>query len=146
MPGFVFRLEHRDGTPAKPPILTTAVPTWAPDDEIPLGGGRSLRVVAVRSGESPTTIRSSGSKPPELRLLRRNLSGPPAPHPGEPDQPPLRWPQAARREGRSTTARGARFTYTPSGGSPTGFTPPHCSKPSRPRRCADRRVGRTGSG
>jgi hypothetical protein len=35
---------------ADPPTFTAAVPDWKPGDEIPLGTGRSLRVVAVRAG------------------------------------------------------------------------------------------------
>ena len=35
------------------PALQTAVPNWRPGDSIPLGNDRSLRVVAVREGESP---------------------------------------------------------------------------------------------
>jgi hypothetical protein len=38
---FMFRLEQRDGTPADPPTLQTAVPDWHPGDGIPLGPGRS---------------------------------------------------------------------------------------------------------
>ena len=53
MPGFTFTLQHRDGTPAEPPTLVTAVPTWTPNDQTPLGGGRSLRVLAVREGDEP---------------------------------------------------------------------------------------------
>lgn len=30
MAGFTFKLEHEDGTPADPPVLHTAVPTWRP--------------------------------------------------------------------------------------------------------------------
>jgi hypothetical protein len=42
---FMFRLVQEDGSPADPPTLRTAVPTWRRDDTIPLGG-RTLRVVA----------------------------------------------------------------------------------------------------
>ena len=45
---FTFKLE--DGTPADPPTFTAAVPNWRAGDEIPLGAGRSLRVVEVRQG------------------------------------------------------------------------------------------------
>jgi len=48
MSGFTYKLEHPDGTPAEPPTLTSAVPNWGPDDTIPLGGGRKLRVLATR--------------------------------------------------------------------------------------------------
>ena len=50
---FTFKLEHEDGTPADPPVLQTAVPNWKADDTIPLSADRSLRVVAVRSGQDP---------------------------------------------------------------------------------------------
>jgi hypothetical protein len=48
---FYFKLEHEDGTPADPPTLHTAVPNWRPVDTIPLGAGRTLRVIDVRPGE-----------------------------------------------------------------------------------------------
>jgi hypothetical protein len=48
---FTFKLEHEDGTPADPPTLQTAVPNWRPGDTIPLGAGRTLRVVDVRLEE-----------------------------------------------------------------------------------------------
>jgi hypothetical protein len=54
---FMYKLETRDGIPADPPTLTTAVPNWRPGDAIPLGG-RSLRVIEVRDVE--------GDKPPVL--------------------------------------------------------------------------------
>jgi hypothetical protein len=47
MGAFVYRLELEDGTPADPPTLRTAVPTWRRGDTIPLGG-KTLRVVDVR--------------------------------------------------------------------------------------------------
>jgi hypothetical protein len=47
---FSFRLEQRDGTPADPPTLSTAVPNWAPGNMIALGV-RTLRVVEVRQDE-----------------------------------------------------------------------------------------------
>ena len=40
----------RSGTPADPATLTAAVPNWKAGDTIPLGAGRSLRVVEVREG------------------------------------------------------------------------------------------------
>jgi hypothetical protein len=49
---FQFRLEHDDGTPADPPTLKAAVPNWRPGDTIPLGAGRSLRVVHVRDDDA----------------------------------------------------------------------------------------------
>jgi len=51
MAAFTFRLEQVDGSPADPPTLDTAVPNWQPGDVIPFGRDRSLRVVAVRSGD-----------------------------------------------------------------------------------------------
>jgi hypothetical protein len=56
---FVFRLETRDGVPAEPPTLTSAVPNWSSSDTIPLGAGRMLRVVDVRdvdADEPPVLI------------------------------------------------------------------------------------------
>lgn len=48
---FAYRLVLDNGTPAEPPTFTAAVPNWKASDEIPLGTGRSLRVVEVRDGE-----------------------------------------------------------------------------------------------
>jgi hypothetical protein len=45
-----FELQRADGTPADPPTLTTAAPSWRPGDMIPLGG-RTLRVLEVRDSE-----------------------------------------------------------------------------------------------
>jgi len=42
---FTYRLEKEDGTPADPPVLHTAVPTWSVGDTIPLGSGNALRVI-----------------------------------------------------------------------------------------------------
>jgi hypothetical protein len=50
MTGFTFSLEFRDGSPADPPKLSTAVPNWRPGDTIPVNRDRSLRVVEVRPG------------------------------------------------------------------------------------------------
>jgi hypothetical protein len=50
MAGFTFRLEHEDGSPADPPTFHTAVP---------LGAGRTLRVIEVRpeaSDENPVLV------------------------------------------------------------------------------------------
>jgi len=47
---FTFKLELEDGTPADPATLTAAVPNWSAGDTIPLGPGRSLRVIEVREG------------------------------------------------------------------------------------------------
>jgi hypothetical protein len=48
---FTFKLVLEDGTPADPSTFTAAVPHWKAGNEIPLGPGRSLRVVEVREGE-----------------------------------------------------------------------------------------------
>jgi hypothetical protein len=45
---FKFKLVLEDGTPADPATFSTAVPDWKPGHTIPLGGGRSLRVIDVR--------------------------------------------------------------------------------------------------
>ena len=44
--GFLYRLVLEDGTPADPPTLDTATPTWRSGDTIPLGQ-RTLRVLSV---------------------------------------------------------------------------------------------------
>ena len=57
MAGFAYKLEHEDGTPADPPVLQTAVPTWHAGDTIPLGADRSLRVIETRfAGEDPVLV------------------------------------------------------------------------------------------
>ena len=48
---FLFKLETTDGTPAEPPTLATAVPSWRAGDRIPLGR-RTLRVVALRDDDA----------------------------------------------------------------------------------------------
>jgi hypothetical protein len=55
---FVYKLEHDDGTPADPPTLHTAVPTWHAGDTIPLGPERALRVIEVRDDDAdqPATL------------------------------------------------------------------------------------------
>jgi hypothetical protein len=50
---FTLKLEHEDGTPADPPTFHTVVPTWHAGDTIPLGAGRALRVVEIRSSSEP---------------------------------------------------------------------------------------------
>jgi hypothetical protein len=42
---FLFKLETKDGTPAEPPMLQSAVPNWREGDTIPLAPGAALRVV-----------------------------------------------------------------------------------------------------
>jgi hypothetical protein len=53
MAAFLYRLEHEDGSPADPPRLTTAVPNWRAGDVIPLGRGRTLRVIGTRDPGDP---------------------------------------------------------------------------------------------
>jgi hypothetical protein len=48
---FLFNLETRDGVPAEPPQLATAVPNWKAGDTIPLGR-QTLRVVRVRDEDA----------------------------------------------------------------------------------------------
>jgi hypothetical protein len=42
MVGFIYRLEQRDGIPADPPTLRSAVSTWQPGDVIPLSRERAF--------------------------------------------------------------------------------------------------------
>jgi hypothetical protein len=57
MAGFAYKLEHEDGTPADPPVLHTAVPTWHAGDTIPLGADRTLRVIEARfADEKPVLV------------------------------------------------------------------------------------------
>jgi hypothetical protein len=44
--------ETRDGVPAEPPTLTSALPNWSSGDAIPLGAGKTLRVVDVRDDDA----------------------------------------------------------------------------------------------
>jgi hypothetical protein len=53
MGAFLYTLELEDGTPADPPTLKTAVPDWRSGDTIPLGPGRTLRVIETRPGTNP---------------------------------------------------------------------------------------------
>jgi hypothetical protein len=48
---FAFRLELKDGTPADPPPLRSAVPNWQPGDTIPLRR-QTLRIVALRDDDA----------------------------------------------------------------------------------------------
>jgi hypothetical protein len=48
---FTYKLKHEDRTPAEPPTLRTAVPTWNSGDTIPLGRNRKLRVIDTRLDE-----------------------------------------------------------------------------------------------
>jgi hypothetical protein len=56
MAGFTYRLELEDGTPADPPILDTATPTWRIGDTIPLGRDRILRVIDVRQESEDESV------------------------------------------------------------------------------------------
>lgn len=56
--GFLFRLVTTDGGAAEPPVLRSSVPNWSSGDAIPLGAGRTLRVVEVRDDDA--------DKPPVL--------------------------------------------------------------------------------
>jgi hypothetical protein len=49
---FMFGLEREDGAPADPPTFRTSVSAWRPGDTIPLGRGRTLRVVAIRDDDA----------------------------------------------------------------------------------------------
>jgi hypothetical protein len=49
MPTFELRLP--DGKPADPPTINVNAPVWNVGDMIPLGAGRTLRVVAVHAAE-----------------------------------------------------------------------------------------------
>ena len=56
---FTYRLENEDGTPADPPVLHTAVPTWRAGDTSPLGADRTLRVIETRferADEDPVLV------------------------------------------------------------------------------------------
>jgi hypothetical protein len=53
---FTFKLEHEDGKPADPPTLHTVVPNWTPGDTIPLGAGRTLRVIEIRIEEDEDVL------------------------------------------------------------------------------------------
>jgi hypothetical protein len=52
MAAFVFRLETADGAQADPPKIESAVPNWRPGDTIPVGAGRTLRVVDIRDDDA----------------------------------------------------------------------------------------------
>ncbi len=54
---FTYRLEKEDGTPADPPALHTAVPTWSVGDTIPLSSEKALRVIETRlTSEDPVLV------------------------------------------------------------------------------------------
>jgi hypothetical protein len=50
--GFEPRLEAVDETPIEPASITIAVPNMRAGDSIPLGRGRTLRVVSVRDDDA----------------------------------------------------------------------------------------------
>ena len=72
---FTYKLEHEDGTPADPPAFQTSVPTWRPGDTIPLGQGRSLRVIDARdatgSDEDPVLVVAKELEPKADGLVER---------------------------------------------------------------------------
>jgi hypothetical protein len=49
---FTFRLERTDGKTADPPSFKTAVPNRRPGYPIPLGRGRTARVLGVRDDDA----------------------------------------------------------------------------------------------
>lgn len=60
---FTYRLEKEDGTSADSPLLHTAVPTWQAGDTIPLGAGRTLRVIETRlTDEEPVLVVERGKR------------------------------------------------------------------------------------
>jgi hypothetical protein len=50
---FHYKLEHQDGTPADPATFHTSVPNWGPGDVIPLGAGKTLRVIDILPARAP---------------------------------------------------------------------------------------------
>jgi hypothetical protein len=58
MAAFTYKLEKDDGTPADPPVLHTAVPTWQAGDTIPLSARETLRVIETRfeDDEEPVLV------------------------------------------------------------------------------------------
>jgi hypothetical protein len=56
MGAFTYKLELEDGTPADPPTLETAEPSWRPGDTIVLGRNKALWVIKTRSGREPTSM------------------------------------------------------------------------------------------
>jgi hypothetical protein len=47
-----FRLQRTDGSPADPPTYRSTVLVWRQGDTIPLGAGRTLRVLGVRDDDA----------------------------------------------------------------------------------------------
>jgi hypothetical protein len=50
---FTYKLVLEDGSPADPPTLELAAPTWRPDETIALGRDKTLRVIDTRPGLEP---------------------------------------------------------------------------------------------
>jgi hypothetical protein len=53
MPAFQYQLVLADGTPAEPPTLESSLPRWRTGDAIPLGPGKTLRVIGTVAGKDP---------------------------------------------------------------------------------------------
>jgi hypothetical protein len=49
---YQFRLQRTDGSPADPPTYRSMVFAWKQGDTIPLGPGRTLRVLGVRDEDA----------------------------------------------------------------------------------------------
>jgi hypothetical protein len=47
-----FRLQRTDGSPADPPTYRSTVLSWKQGDTIPLGAGRTLRVLGIRDDDA----------------------------------------------------------------------------------------------
>ena len=61
---FTYRLETKDGKPADPPVLHTAVPTWSVGDTIPLSADRTFRVVETRfEDDDPVLVVTESASP-----------------------------------------------------------------------------------
>jgi hypothetical protein len=48
MPAFQYRLILKEGTPADPPVFTTATPQWREGDTFMSRPGRTFRILAIR--------------------------------------------------------------------------------------------------
>jgi hypothetical protein len=47
VPAFQYRLILKDGTPADPPVFTTATPQWREGDTFMSRPGRTFRILAI---------------------------------------------------------------------------------------------------
>ena len=74
---FKFKLVLEDGRPADPSTFTAGVPKWKAGDTIPLGPGRTLRVVEVREGVLVVTSAETSA----ALMLRKNREFVPYPSP-----------------------------------------------------------------